>query len=242
MRKDQDKRYDDVDDKDFTQENSLSMNLSLKSAWHLFLAMGIVLYICFHILSLVGDNGVRIYDLLGHPEVSKTSSKLWLKFLSLTIPADVIEVPIMAIMAACVLVSIYQILKAKMTIYNINFRFLEVKEGVVNQIVNQVDLVHIKDATLERPLIYRLLGLSRIVVISTDKTHPRLEIGGVDMVKGNNFLDFIRSNAYSSSTEYWIAKDRRRRNERPNKKEEEQLPLGRNVLPDADDGDDGGEQ
>jgi membrane protein YdbS with pleckstrin-like domain len=207
-------RYKDIDDKDYDQGSSLSMKLSFWYYWHAFVALVFTASYAFYFISIIPVGGLRIYDILGKPGVSKSTSKFWLNILKIRISDNLLVFPLYAVIVFAVVMIIYYLLKVKTTQYNLNFRFLEVKEGVLNQTVNQIDLFSIKDEVLERPLLFRILGISRLTIMSNDKTHPVLKIPGVNAHMADKFLNFIRTNAYSSSTEYWVSKDRRRRNEK----------------------------
>lgn len=219
----------DPEDTDMYNDTSVSMRLSIWAYWHTFIGLGIIAIFAFYFASLVPDDGMRIYDILGKPEVSKATSKLWLNILKIRFSADTLLIPLYAIMVANASIIIYFIAKVYTTIYNINFRFLEEKKGVFNQSINQIDLFMIRDSYVDRPLIYRILGISRVVVISTDKTHPELKIVGVDKEEGDRFINFIRNNAYGNYTEYRIAEDKRRRREKG--------PKGGSGFVDGEDGD-----
>lgn len=205
---------DPVDDNSYRQDSSLSMNLSVRSNLHKFLILGVIGFLLITAISEIPLNGIRIYDLLGKPSITKNTSRFILKFLSYRIESSTLSTPLYIGLFICLLMSIYYVIEAKMTQYNINFRFLEIKKGVFNRTFDTIDLVHIKDQILERPLWFRILGLSRLIILSNDKTTPELKISAVDSKKAVLFLDFIRQNAYGNATEYWIAKDRRRRNEK----------------------------
>lgn len=227
---------DDVDDSSFNQKPSLKMNLSIRANIHKFTVLGVIIFLVLTAISSIPAQGLRIYDILGKPEVSKATSKWWLNILSYRISDSTMTLPLYIILGAAILMILYYIIDAKMTEYSINFRYIEIKKGVFNRTFDTIDLVLVKDQVLERPFIFRILGISRLIILSNDKSTPELKISAVDANKANSFLDFIRQNAYQNSTEYWIAKDRRRRNEKPDKGSD-----SRGVL-NVDDGGDRGDE
>lgn len=208
---------DDVDDSSFNQKSSLKMNLSIRANIHKFTFLGVIIFLVLTAISSIPEQGLRIYDILGKPEVSKATSKWWLNILSYRIDDSTMILPLYIILGMAVLMFLYYIIDAKMTEYSINFRYIEIKKGVFNRTFDTIDLVLVKDQILERPFVFRILGISRLIILSNDKSTPELRISAVDARKANSFLDFIRQNAYQNSTEYWIAKDRRRRNEKSDK-------------------------
>jgi len=215
--------HDPVDDQNYEKSPSLVCKVSLKYYWKHFLFSILSLSFIYSQLSKIPQTGLRIYDILGHPPVSKASSKMWLNFLSTRFSSEQISYPLYFIGAIIVLLTIYWILEAKTTVYSLNFRFLEIKKGVFNQKIGTIDLIHIKDQDMSRPLIHRIIGLSDLIIVSNDKTTPELFMNGIDQNEAEEFLNFIRQNAYQSSTEYWIAKDRRRRNEKNGKINQDQI-------------------
>lgn len=223
-------RYKDIDDKDFDQDYDLKARPSLKYYAHTFIALGAVSVFVLNLLSKIPAEGLRIYDLLGKPEVSKSTSRWWLNTLSTRISEQYLSYPLYTVLAFCLIMIIYYYLKTITTRYNLNFRFLEVKEGVLSQEINQVDLIKMTDSYVDKKWYLRFLGMSNLVIISTDKTDPTLHLKGISIKEATEFNDYIRTNAYGSSTEYWVAKDRRRRNEK-------KTPDSRNMVLGDSDGD-----
>lgn len=205
---------DDVDDKSFKQPTDLAMSLSIRSYFFQILFFVFTGVYFINLLSKISEKGLRIYDILGKPEVTKSTSKFWLNILSYRFSETSLTYPVYFLIFFSFFMIIYYILLAKTTEYKVNFRSLQITKGVFNRKIDTIDLVAIKDQALERPLMFRLLGLSRLIVISNDKTDPILKISAVDVKKANLFFDYIRQNAYQNATEYWVAKDRRRRNEK----------------------------
>ena len=215
---------DPVGDENFTQKPSLSMRLSIRANVHKFLVIGIIAFFSLLAYSKIPASGLRVYDILGKPAVTKSTSKFWLHMLSHRIEASTMLNPIYLILFICLVMAIYYVIDAKTTEYNVNFRFIEIKQGVFNRKFDTIDLIHVKDQILERPLYFRLLGISRLIILSNDKSTPVLRIAAVNAHMAQLFLDFLRQNAYQNATEYWIAKDRHRRNE---KGEDSAAPGGR---------------
>lgn len=53
------------------------------------------------------------------------------------------------------------------------------KEGVLNITMDEVHLFRIKDVDLYRPLLYRLVGLSKLTLVTSDQTKPILVLNGI---------------------------------------------------------------
>lgn len=208
---------DPINDDSFIQQPSLTMSLSVRANLHKFLILGVISFLLMTAISSIPDNGLRIYDILAKPSVSKTTSTWWLNILKYRIEESTLMLPLYAGLLICLIMAIYYVVDAKLTEYNVNFRYIEIKKGVFNRTFDTIDLIHVKDQILERPFIFRILGISRLIVLSNDKSTPELKISAVDKDKAQLFLDFLRQNAFQNFTEYKIANDRRNRNEKGRK-------------------------
>lgn len=177
----------------------------------------LILFLGLLIVSVIGLSRVtentRIYDLLGKPDVSAKSSKIWLKFLNIHVSEDLINYPLYLIAIVSIIMLIHYVLDAKMTKFSVNFNFIEIKKGILNQSVDTIEMVKVRDQTLEKPIHLRVLGLCKLIVLSKDDTHPTLNMTAVNTKHAELFMNFIRRNSYGSATEFWVAKDRRRRAE-----------------------------
>jgi membrane protein YdbS with pleckstrin-like domain len=57
------------------------------------------------------------------------------------------------------------------------------REGLLKRVTNRIETIDIDDVTCEQALFERMLGIGSILVISSDKTHPRLVLRGIDEVQ-----------------------------------------------------------
>ena len=57
------------------------------------------------------------------------------------------------------------------------------REGLLKRVTNRIETIDIDDVTHEQTLFERMLGIGSILVISSDKTHPRLTLRGIDEVQ-----------------------------------------------------------
>jgi len=60
-----------------------------------------------------------------------------------------------------------------------NQRIIEEK-GVLSKTTNELELFRVKDLKLDQPFFLRLVGLSNIILITSDRTNKRYLIEGVD--------------------------------------------------------------
>ena len=71
---------------------------------------------------------------------------------------------------------IWQILKVYCTRYEIDPEELRYYSGILSRKHEFIELYRVKDFLIERPLIYRLFGLGNLVLYTSDKTTPVLQL------------------------------------------------------------------
>jgi len=74
-------------------------------------------------------------------------------------------------------------------------------EGVFNQKMDDVELYRVKDTSMERPFWYRVFGLSTLIIETSDRSQPRIEIKAIR--NGDELRETLRK-----QVEYW--RDRKR--------------------------------
>ncbi|WP_343225940.1 PH domain-containing protein [Luteolibacter marinus] len=74
-------------------------------------------------------------------------------------------------------------------------------EGVINHKLDDVELYRVKDTSMERPFWCRLFGLSTLIIETSDRSQPRIEIKAVS--NGMELRELLRK-----QVEYW--RDRKR--------------------------------
>ncbi len=73
--------------------------------------------------------------------------------------------------------------------------------GVFSKKTDFLELYRIKDYTIDKPFILRLLGVSKLILITSDKTDPQFLIEGVKVKE--DFIDNLR---------YKVEEQRKRKN------------------------------
>ena len=86
-------------------------------------------------------------------------------------------------------------------VYELTSERLRLYQGVLNQRIDEVELYRVKDTVIERPFWLRLFGLSSIVLDTSDRSHPVIELEAIR--GGRELRDRIRK-----QVEYW--RDRKR--------------------------------
>lgn len=104
-------------------------------------------------------------------------------------------------MALPALVALWSYLTVRCRVYELTSQRLRKYEGVLNQTIDELELYRVKDITMERPFWFRIFGLSTVVVLSSDRTHPEVRIEAVR--DAFNLRDTLRR-----QVEFW--RDRKR--------------------------------
>ncbi len=70
-------------------------------------------------------------------------------------------------------------LGTQLMVYEFTSERMRIYEGILNQEINEVELYRVKDTRLEKPIWLRVFGLSSIVLSTSDRSLPRIEIRAV---------------------------------------------------------------
>lgn len=70
-----------------------------------------------------------------------------------------------------------------------NQRLIE-ENGIFSKTTNELELFRVKDIIFEQPFLMRLVGLSTIILITSDKTSPRVSLVGIK--GGKNLKEDLR--------------------------------------------------
>jgi len=70
-------------------------------------------------------------------------------------------------------------LTTKCRVYELTNERMRVYEGVLNQEINEVELYRVKDTKIQKPFWLRLFGLSTVVLDTSDRALPKVELEAV---------------------------------------------------------------
>lgn len=96
---------------------------------------------------------------------------------------------------------VWAYLTVRCQVYELTSQRLRKYEGVLNQKIDELELYRIKDMTMTRPFVYRLVGLSTLVLQTSDRSHPEVKIEAVR--DALNLREILRR-----QVEYWRDKKR----------------------------------
>jgi hypothetical protein len=74
--------------------------------------------------------------------------------------------------------------------YKLTTEQLTHQTGLLTRVTNRVENIDIDDVTMQQSLIERMVGVGSVLVLSSDKSHPKLLLTGIDNVERvSNLID-----------------------------------------------------
>jgi hypothetical protein len=136
------------------------------------------------------------------------------KFGEVKVPIEMFSYSLIPLGILSALYALYFIIFCSTSRININFRSLEIITGVLSQSKDGTDLNKIEDCDLKRSTFDMILGLSKLKI--TLKQKKELILSGINRNDADEIYNYIRANAFGTSTEYWTARDKQRQLNRKN--------------------------
>ena len=109
-------------------------------------------------------------------------------YLSILLALIYLDIRPLALLALIIL--IIKALDLYCTTWTIHQDNLIEKTGILNVNTEEVLLYRVKDIRLYEPLLYRLVGLSKLTIITSDYTNPSIVIYGIR--NGEELMTIIR--------------------------------------------------
>lgn len=75
--------------------------------------------------------------------------------------------------------ALWRYVQARTTRYILTQERLICQQGVLHRTSDEVELYRIKDYTIVSPFFYQWFGLSNLVLLTSDQTHPTLVLRGI---------------------------------------------------------------
>ena len=109
-------------------------------------------------------------------------------YLSILLALIYLDIRPLALLALIIL--IIKALDLYCTTWTIHQNNLIEKTGILNVNTEEVLLYRVKDIRLYEPLLYRLVGLSKLTIITSDYTNPSIVLYGIR--NGEELMTIIR--------------------------------------------------
>lgn len=165
--------------------------------FEIFLSLGVAIYLIY-LLKQIPPYGMWLDQLIG----------LKIKFLHIKLSYATLAWPLKIIASLASFYAFFVFLQQKLTKYKLTDLFIERTHGVINRASDSTDLVSIKDQRLSRTLLDRVLGISRLLIISKDVTDPEMMIKGISSSDAQKIINFLRKYAFQNYTEWRIHKEK----------------------------------
>ncbi|MDB5904640.1 MAG: hypothetical protein JWM26_3518 [Betaproteobacteria bacterium] len=113
-------------------------------------------------------------------------------------PSQVVNLPVFVVcvllcwLVVPIFVALWKWLVVKNIRYELTTERLKLRQGVLNRILDEIELYRVRDYRLEQPFFLRIFSLGNIMVRTTDTTHPLLVLRAVR--DGENVLEALRRN------------------------------------------------
>ncbi|MBD3362661.1 PH domain-containing protein [Candidatus Dojkabacteria bacterium] len=98
----------------------------------------------------------------------------------------------------------YTFLYTKNFIIEITEHSVEFRHGVFKRRLESVEMHRIQDYTKDHSFIESILGISNIVILSTDKTTPILKLEGLTKEDAEKIFDILQYHASDSLVKHYI--------------------------------------
>jgi uncharacterized membrane protein YdbT with pleckstrin-like domain len=83
-------------------------------------------------------------------------------------------------------------LRTRFTIYELTEERFREKTGILSQKIEELELYRVRDYTIEKPFIMRLFGLGNLILVTSDKTNPKIYLYAIRNVE--SVRDVFRKN------------------------------------------------
>jgi uncharacterized membrane protein YdbT with pleckstrin-like domain len=93
-------------------------------------------------------------------------------------PSQVVNLPVFAIcllfcwLVVPIFIALWKWLVVRNIRYELTTERLKLRQGVLNRVLDEVELYRVRDYRLEQPLFLRIFSLGNIIIRTTDSTNP----------------------------------------------------------------------
>ena len=111
-------------------------------------------------------------------------------------PSQIVNLPVFVVctllcwLVVPVFYAIWKWLVVRNIRYELTTERLKLRAGVLNKVLNEVELYRVRDYRAEQPFFLRLFSLGNVVIGTTDASHPKVTLRAVRDVE--NVLELVR--------------------------------------------------
>ena len=111
-------------------------------------------------------------------------------------PSQIVNLPVFVLcfvffwLVAPIFVALWKWLVVRNIRYELTSERLKLREGVLNKVLNEVELYRVRDYRAEQPIYLRMFSLGNVIIGTTDASHPRVVLRAVHDVE--RVLELVR--------------------------------------------------
>ena len=111
-------------------------------------------------------------------------------------PSQIVNLPVFVVCALLcwlvvpIFVALWKWLVVRNIRYELTTERLKMREGVLNRLLNELELYRVRDYRLEQPFFLRLFSLGNVIIRSTDSTNPVITLRAV--AEPEHVLELVR--------------------------------------------------
>src|SRR4051812_12916847 len=93
-------------------------------------------------------------------------------------PSQIVNLPVFIVctllcwLVVPIFVALWRWLVVRNIRYELTTERLKLREGVLNRVLNELELYRVRDYRVEQPFFLRIFSLGNVIVRTTDSTHP----------------------------------------------------------------------
>lgn len=144
----------------------------------------------------------RVFNLFFMDDIPKQGPMFLKIFLNQKIPSEYLtSYPLIALISILGLLLVWWILLIITSTISINYKFVELKTGIISENLSSIDLIQVRDQDVITPWYNRLLGLGNVFVESKDPSTPHLWLRGLSAKDARFLYNLVRENSYINITD-----------------------------------------
>jgi uncharacterized membrane protein YdbT with pleckstrin-like domain len=111
-------------------------------------------------------------------------------------PAQIVNLPVFVVcvplcwLVVPIFIALWKWLVVKNTRYELTTERLKLRAGVLNKVLDELELYRVRDYRLEQPFFLRIFGLGNIIIRTADNTHPVITLRAIR--DGEHVLELVR--------------------------------------------------
>lgn len=100
-------------------------------------------------------------------------------------PSQILNVPVYLVcgllffLVVPVFIGLWKWLVLRNTQYELTSERLRIRQGVLNKMLDELELYRVRDYKLEQPLLLRIFSLGNITLRTSDTSHPYIVLRGI---------------------------------------------------------------